>query len=288
MDLENKKIIDFAEKNSFKASPQVLNTVINQNSLGGPDWSENDIQARGYIKNRTHWKEYEDRILIENEEATFEAVPDEDWETKGEKEKYLSVYLYPSANSIDFRNSDFEIAVDGNICNTKTVDRSSGFIKVETFLLSGEVMLFFFHEKPCGGGYAIDVNYYNNSSETFHITIKEKIPTYFPIDNNYLISKLSTLTVIIDADSNCINAPLNFCNGIIFAVKTNDNLVTAKTYYVQFGTDSYSDRPKNLLNLSNGNLISSTSILMPKCALIYVDNNQSCYLINPVQAATST
>lgn len=62
----------------------------------------------------------------------------------------------------------------------------------------------------------------------------------------------------------------------------------AKTYYVQFGTDSYSDRPKNLLNLSNGNLISSTSILMPKCALIYVDNNQSCYLINPVQAATST
>lgn len=286
MELENKEIIDFAERNSFKASPQVLNTVINQNSLGGADWSENDSEAKSYIKNRTHWKEYEDKILVEDEEVVFEAMSDEDWGGITEEERYLSCFLYPSVDNIDFNYSDFEVIVDGNICNIiDIIDRSSGEVKLLVLLSDEETISVFLHKKVCGGGYVVDIYRYKNLSGNFSITIKEKIPTYFPIDDNYLVSKLSVLTATLDG-SNKIYVPLNFRNGIIF-VTTNDSnkLFDAGVYSIQFGTDRYHDAPKRLCKLSDGCDIlqgSSPHYYFPTCALIYVNNEQTCYLMNPV------
>ena len=141
-----------------------------------------------------------------------------------------------------------------------------------------------------GGGYRININRYNNLSGNFTITIKEKIPIYFPIDDNYLVSKLSVFTVELE-DSDIINVPLNFRNGIIFCVtkKNPNNHPSASIYRIHFGSDVYNDPPRPLCSLSDGKIIESgTSVLFPTCALIYVDGNRTCYLINPLQSASST
>lgn len=290
MELENKEIINFAERNNFKASPLVLDTVINQNSLGGgADWLENNPEAKSYIKNRTHWKEHEDRILIEDEEVVFTPMPDEDWEKESEESRYITCYLSFSATEIDFRYSDFEIAVDGVICYTEEKERSSGQIKLGVLLPTEEMVQVNIYKVPCGGGYGINIDRYNNLSGNFTITIKEKIPIYFPIDDNYLVSKLSVFTVELD-DSDIINVPLNFRNGIIFCVtkKNPNNYHCASIYTIHFGSDVYNDPPRPLFSLSDGKIIESTSVLFPTCALIYVDGNRTCYLINPLQDASST
>ena len=144
-------------------------------------------------------------------------MPDEDWEKKPERGRYITCYLSFSATEIDFRYSDFEIAVDGVICYTEEKERSSGQIKLRVLLPTEEMVQVIIYKAPCGGGYGINIDRYNNLSGNFTITIKEKIPIYFPIDDNYLVSKLSVFTVELD-DSDIINVPLNFRNGIIFCV----------------------------------------------------------------------
>ena len=292
MELENKEIINYAEQNGIKASPQVLDTIVSQNSIGGgADWEENNPQSKSYVKGRTHYREVaEEFLLIDNETLSFEAIPEEDWEEMEEmgENAELTAWLYPSSETINYQTIDFEILINGEVCEfEETTERSSGGVELDIYLPGEDKIHFYVCRKPCGGGNTIVVNYYKNETVDFNVTVKGKYWDYIEIPDEYLTSKLSIINVRITENEGKIKVPTNFKNGIIKVNRSNSSYSYPTS--VNFGSDSYFDSPRKILNIATGKSWESSEWIeiAPFQLLIYVDDTQLCYLMNPKPSSST-